>query len=220
MGKSKHIKNLLLALTEWLGPFIIVSMGKTWKIIEENAEIQEKATTEYSSIIYAFWHNQMLLPSFTHRKKQVRIMISQSQDGEFIARTVSALGFVPVRGSTSRQGIKALFEMSHEGKLGHKLAITPDGPRGPRYQVQIGLLLLAQRSGLPIIPCGFAAKNRIELNSWDRFCIPKLFTPVAMIYGDPILVDKDLSKDQLEKKRLEIEQKMQQIQYRAETFFR
>ncbi len=214
-----QFEKIILFIIQFLGASLIRLMGSTWQVFWPNRDIENNLKKKYGGVIFAFWHSQILIPAFTHRNRQIRIMISQSNDGEYIARTVKRLGFVPIRGSSSRRGLRALNELVKEGKYKQDLAITPDGPRGPRFKAQIGVVILSKRSGLPIIPCGISAKKRKELNSWDRFCIPYFFTKIAFIYGQPIHISRNINKRQLEIKRQEIESVMQDVQRQAEEYF-
>src|SRR5215470_9053241 len=105
--------------------------------------------------IYAFWHENMLLPAYHYGRARVHVLISQHADGQLIAEVCRHLGFGTVRGSSRRDGARAVRRMLKLGRSAH-LSITPDGPRGPRRQVQPGLIYLAARTGLPVVPAGFA----------------------------------------------------------------
>ncbi|OQY26854.1 MAG: hypothetical protein B6244_12295 [Candidatus Cloacimonetes bacterium 4572_55] len=209
-------EKVLLFGVEHLGALLIRLLGASWRVRLINRDLEQNLKSQHSAVILAFWHSQMLIPTYTQRQRDTRIMISQSKDGEYIARTVQRLGFTPVRGSTSRRGAQALAEMVRQGRAGYDLGITPDGPRGPRYQARIGAAILARDSGLPVIPCGVTAKKRIELNTWDRFAIPYPFTTAVVRYNPPIYVSPDADRKELEKKRLEIEKALILAQQQAE----
>lgn len=187
-----------------VGPLLILGLGHTWKVIvmgEDKVRAARKAT---GKVIYAFWHGRMLGLAFTHRFRGAHILISQHRDGELIARTVQNLGFIPVRGSTTRGGTEGLFKMAEKAKKGD-LAITPDGPKGPAYRFQMGAVSLAQRTGCPIVPIAASAKSRKVLRSWDGFIVPYPFTTLVVVHGDPIWVDRGSDEAGLEAKRQEAE---------------
>ena len=216
----KQIKDkLLLVLASWIGPLLIYILGMTLKIEwvgEENLEILRK---EKKSVIYAFWHGRMLIFTFSHRKQKIHVLISQHRDGEFIARIIHRLGFVSVRGSTTRGGSKAIFEMCEKTASGFDIAVSPDGPRGPGFQVHPGIMYIAQRSGMPIVPITNSAENRWNLSSWDRFLIPKPFSKAVIMLGKPISVPVECTAEELEEKREEFEKQLLELTQRADNYF-
>src|SRR5574341_493607 len=111
-------------------------------------EIKEKRK-KGEKVLYALWHGRLLILTFSYSWQKVHVLISQHRDGEFIARTIQRLGFVPVRGSTTKGGVKAIFQMVAKIQDGYDIAITPYVPKGPRDKVQPGVIYIAQRSGLP-----------------------------------------------------------------------
>lgn len=138
-------------------------------------------------LIYAFWHSRMFVPAFTHRGRGVGVLSSVHRDGEIMSRTLVRLGFRSVRGSTTRGGAEGLRGlMGLEGEC--DLAITPDGPRGPRWEVKPGILFLAGALGLPILPSGILVAPAWELRSWDRFQLPKPFARASVVFGEPMEV--------------------------------
>lgn len=153
-------------------------------------------------VIFAFWHNRLALclkayDNFVrhhHRHGQLAALISASKDGALLAAIVKKFGVQPVRGSSSRRGGQALLELASWAERGYHLAVTPDGPRGPRYVVQDGVLTLAQVTGLPIVPYSCQLAWKIRVNSWDRFQIPLPFSHCAMSFGEPIHVPRHATK--------------------------
>jgi lysophospholipid acyltransferase (LPLAT)-like uncharacterized protein len=161
----------------------------------------------------------MLISSYSHRWQKIHVLISQHRDGELIARIIERLGFVSVRGSTTRGGTKAIFEMAEKGASGYDVAITPDGPRGPRFKVQLGTIYIAQRSQMPIIPITNAAKSCWTLSSWDGFLIPKPFSKVVILIGEPIYVPLESTPQELEEKREELEKRLVDLTQKADNYF-
>jgi lysophospholipid acyltransferase (LPLAT)-like uncharacterized protein len=157
--------------------------------------------------LYAFWHEDLLVPSYRYGWTPTKVLISQHADGELIAQTCRHLGLGVVRGSTTRGGVGALRELLALKGQKH-LVVTPDGPRGPRRRVQPGLTFLASRTGLPIVPCGFGYRRAWRLNTWDRFAAPLPFSPVVMVAGEPIRLGPDLGRDALERERIRVETAM------------
>jgi lysophospholipid acyltransferase (LPLAT)-like uncharacterized protein len=148
----------------------------------------------------------MLPLVWTHRNGGGGVLISQHRDGELIARVCERFGFRTARGSSTRGGETGALELMRFAAEGRSLGVTPDGPRGPAERVKPGVLWLAARTGLPVVPVASASRPFWRLNSWDGFRIPPPFARVAVGYGDPIRVSADLDDDGLEARRLEIEQ--------------
>jgi lysophospholipid acyltransferase (LPLAT)-like uncharacterized protein len=127
----------------------------------------------------------------------VVVLVSRHRDGEYITQVIHRLGYGTVRGSTSRGGYRSLLEMARRGRAGQTLAITPDGPRGPRRETQPGAVLIAQRSGIPLVPLACAVSPCRRLSSWDRFVIPAPRARTVMGFGPPVRVPADLKGDSL-----------------------
>jgi lysophospholipid acyltransferase (LPLAT)-like uncharacterized protein len=165
--------------------------------------------------IYAFWHEYMLLLAYHYGRPDILVLISQHADGELIAEVCRHLRFSLVRGSTTRGGVEAVRRMLHAGQTAH-LAITPDGPRGPRRQVQPGLIYVSARTGLPIVPIGMAFERAWRMSSWDQFAVPRPWCLGACVTGPPIIVPADVEKDELDHYRKLVEDAMAQATTIAE----
>jgi lysophospholipid acyltransferase (LPLAT)-like uncharacterized protein len=167
--------------------------------------------------IYAFWHENILLPACYYGRPEVRVLISQHADGQLIAEVCRHLGFGLVRGSTTRGGAEAMRQMLRACQESH-LAITPDGPRGPRRQVQQGLVYLAARTGLPIVPIGIAFKRAWRMRSWDHFAIPRPWSLGTCVCVEPIMVPAEADKEQLEHYRQLVQEAMLRATAMAERW--
>jgi len=169
--------------------------------------------------IYCLWHNRLILCMEAYlaqtRQRSVGVglaaLISASKDGAFLEAILSRFGVQAVRGSSSRRGPQALLELTSWAERGYDLAITPDGPRGPRYAVQQGVMSLAQLTGLPIVPFGFYAHRKIQIKSWDGFQIPLPFSRCDLSLGIPIHVPREATDAQREEIRLQVEQMLNKI---------
>jgi lysophospholipid acyltransferase (LPLAT)-like uncharacterized protein len=210
---------LALFFASWIGPLLIYLLGKTLRIEWVGEENLNAVRRENKSVIYAFWHGRMLILAYSHRRRRAHVLISQHRDGEFIARMISRLGFVCVRGSTTRGGSKAIFEMCEKAACGYDLAVTPDGPRGPGFQVHPGTIYIAQRSGLSIVPITNSAQRRWTLSSWDRFIIPKPFSRAVVMLGKPVQVAAESTAEQLEEIRISLEEQMRELTRKADLYF-
>jgi hypothetical protein len=169
--------------------------------------------------IYAFWHETLLLPAAAYSSRRAAVLISQHADGEMIARASRHLGLAVVRGSTTRGGIEAMRQLMRL-KDRADIVITPDGPRGPRRQVQPGLIYLAARTGTPIVPTGHGYQKAWRIPSWDRFAIPYPFAAAVTLVGEAIHVPAKVSREQLEQYRLRVEQELNRLTDLAEDLAR
>ena len=147
-------------------------------------------------LIYAIWHNQQLFLLYPYRGQKIAPLISKSSDGEYIARCLPHFGMIAVRGSTSKGGARALIKLIQATREGYRPMLTPDGPRGPIYTVQPGILFLAKKTGLPIIPVGAALSHKIKVGSWDKMRVPLPFGKTALTYGKAVWVkdEKDFDR--------------------------
>jgi len=164
-------------------------------------------------VIYCTWHNRLALSMKLyfnfglrhHQATGLAALVSASKDGAFLAAILERFGVQPVRGSSSRRGPQALLELTTWAERGYDLAITPDGPRGPRYVVQDGAMALAQVSGLPIVPASYQLRWKIQLKSWDKFQIPLPFSRCDVFTGRVINVPREISDAKREELRKELE---------------
>ena len=174
-------------------------------------EIALGCLADYERMIVAVWH-QRFLPAVAYFKKfryfKPIVMISQSKDGELAARLADRLGFIPVRGSSSKGGTTALVAITEALKKNPVVIHIVDGPRGPKGVVKPGLISMAQISGSVILPIIVSAKKAWILGSWDRFLIPKPFSEVTIEWGQPFVVPRDLDQDRSEEFRREIEKSL------------
>ena len=149
--------------------------------------------------IFAIWHNRLAFSLVIHEYfiqprsegRRLAALVSASRDGALLASVLEAFGVQPVRGSSSRRGAQALVELRSWAERGLNLAITPDGPRGPCYKAQPGVLALARATGRPLIPVALNTPWKLSLRSWDRFQIPLPFGPSEVVFGPPIHVPDD-----------------------------
>lgn len=162
-------------------------------------------------VIFAFWHNRILaitaafLCHYPRGRRGVLVLTSASKDGMWLGALADRLGMGSVRGSSSRRGAAAMRELMEKVEQGHDIAITPDGPRGPRYELGPGMIYLAQKAAIPIIPVHARFGNCWRLRTWDGFCIPKPFSAVDVTIDAPEDVPADLSGKEFGDERLRIE---------------
>jgi hypothetical protein len=167
--------------------------------------------------IYAFWHESIFALAGMRKIRNMAVLISRHNDGEMITQIVQRLGASVVRGSSTRGGRAALRGLLAAARVNH-LLITPDGPRGPRRQLQSGALFLAAHSGLPIVPVGFGFTRVWRARSWDRFALPLPYSQVTCVVGAPIAIPSHLPAESLEQWRVRVQQRLLQCTDRAERW--
>ena len=174
-------------------------------------EIALGCLADYGRLIVAVWH-QRLLPALAYVMKfrhfEPIIMISQSRDGELTARLTKRLGFVPVRGSSTRGGTTALVAILKALEKNPAVVHIVDGPTGPKGIVKPGLISMAQVSGAVVLPLIVSAKKAWIIESWDKFLVPKPFSEVTIEWGQPFVVPRDIDPARFEELRKEIEQSL------------
>ena len=162
-------------------------------------------------VIFAFWHNRILaitaafLRFYPKKRGGVLVLTSASKDGMWLGELASRLGMGSVRGSSSRRGATAMRELLEAVGRGHDIAITPDGPRGPRYELGPGMVYLAQRAEIPIIPVHARFGAHWRLRTWDGFCLPKPFSKLEVTVDAPEKIPADSGEDAFEVERRRIE---------------
>lgn len=181
--------------------------------IDDRANVLGKAVE--GNYIAALWHNRLLLISFVLKKffpqRPGAGLISASRDGDLIADATHRFGFDVVRGSSSRMGASALRELSEVLISGRDVLITPDGPRGPAYELGPGIIFLAQKTGAPVVPVNMEYSSCWRVKSWDRFIIPKPFSKVRVIIGQPEQVRSTSTPEEFEAERVRIQNAMMSL---------
>jgi len=209
--KVKSITNhsFLQSVLGWMAASYILLVYLTSRWDEKGREHANLLTKNGEPYIAAFWHGRLLMaPTGWRKNVPLAVMISKHRDGELISRTVKHFGVTTIRGSTARGGTKALRDALKAIQKGHNIAITPDGPRGPRMRVQNGIILLAKLSGAPIVPATYSVSRRKLLSSWDRFIIALPFSRGIYLWGTPIHIANDANESALEAARIKLEKSM------------
>jgi len=213
------IKGLILAVVPPLAYCVIKLLSWSMRIKVVNDHIQDEYRRRGEPAIGAFWHGRLLMMPAGYRGNKLTILISRHQDGELISRTANYFGFKSIRGSTTRGGFSAMREMLKASRERYDIAITPDGPRGPRYHVQNGIIELARRTGMTIIPLTFSSSRKKLFRSWDRFLFPYPFSRGVFIWGEPVFVPRQINGREFEQKRLLLEKRLREITDRADRYF-
>ena len=187
-----------------VGAGVVSALFLTTRSERTGTEHFERFRREGTPVIFVFWHGQLLPLVHYHRHEGIVVLVSEHGDGEYIARIIERNGFGTVRGSSTRGGIRGLRQLVRSARAGRDLAITPDGPRGPRGVFKPGALAAAQMTGLPLVPLAVASSSGWRLGSWDGFLVPKPFSTVRIGYLPPRFVPRDASRSQLEAMAAEI----------------
>ncbi len=202
------------------GVWLVRAIGSTLRVRWHHAERADEARAlTGKGVLYVFWHQRLLPFCFTHRNQGIRVMVSTHRDGELIARVIEHLGFSAIRGSSTRRGREALFGMAAEGKQGLDIAITPDGPRGPREVLKAGAVVLARRSGLAVVPIANSTWPRVELSSWDRFHLPLPCARCVVVLGEPWWGGRNPGRS-IEEDRRELEERLKAVTAEADRLVR
>jgi len=195
----------LYAFLSSLAWLYLLFAGSTTRIKTRNSP----ARTDF---IYALWHSQLAFMIYAKRNTWISVLVSKSGDGEYVARILRKFGLNTIRGSTSRGASQSLMELMERAGKGFPVALTPDGPRGPKGKVQQGIVYLAQKTGMEILPGGVWLSNKITFNSWDNFELPLPFGKAALVYGNPIKVT---ATDSLPAKAAELEEALNALESEA-----
>src|SRR2546429_5127417 len=217
---SYSFKDRFLIRAADLAFFLLIKLiGKTIKFEIDGWENWEAATRDNHIPIYTFWHNRVFLATYFWQRGGIVVMTSRSFDGEYIARFIQRFGYGAARGSSSRGATGAFVEMVRLMRAGCPTAFTIDGPKGPRYEAKMGSVLLAKKTGFPILPFTITAKRFWEVKkSWDRSQIPKPFTRACVVIASPIYVAPDADDQALEARRVELQTALDEINRRGEDW--
>lgn len=179
-----------------VGAGIIRLIGSTLRLRAVNSPVGATGSKD-SSVVYAFWHGDQFIPCYRHRGRQAVIMTSLSKDGTIQTGILNRLGYLTVRGSSTRGGERALVEAIRLVKKGYAAAFAIDGPKGPFHDIKPGIVFLAQKTGRPLIPvCSAARRAHLLSKTWDRYRLPLPFSPAVIIYGQPISIEPNESVEQ------------------------
>ena len=178
--------------------------------IDDRAGVIGKPTDQ--NYIGTLWHNRLLIFPFVLRRffsnRRGAALISASRDGELLADAITRFGFDVVRGSSSRLGASAILQLTDVLASGRDVVITPDGPRGPAYELGPGIIFLAQKSGAAVLPVNVEYSRCWRLKSWDRFILPRPFAKIRVIIGQPHRVRSTNTVDDFEAERLRLQDAM------------
>jgi lysophospholipid acyltransferase (LPLAT)-like uncharacterized protein len=210
----------LVRAAAWLGAATGKALVRSLRVREHSlgVDVGHGRHKQPDRLIYCIWHENLLLPTVYFGRPDTAVLISQHRDGQLLGSLIQSLGMGMVCGSTTRGGIEAVRKLVDENAPFRHLAVTPDGPRGPRRVVQQGLVYVASRTGMKVACVGVGYRRPWRLGSWDRFAIPKPFTRARCLTGEPIAVPPGLKAVQLEPYRLLIQAEMDRLNPAAEAW--
>ena len=209
-----------MSLTPALAAGVVRALGLTLRLTIIGVDLVLPAWRARRPTIYALWHGRLLMVPWVSAKfssargaRTIRVLASRSRDGEMVTRYVKHFGLAVVRGSSSRGGGAALRALVTALREGTDVAIVPDGPRGPREQLQAGVVALAGLTGAPVVPLAVAAHPARHLRSWDRFLVPLPFARCVLAFGPPVSIDGDAERERAGK---DLERALAEVTARAD----
>ncbi len=218
MIPKKKRQDILRFLGHYFSYSVLSILCKSLRIEKVNVESLKKLKLESPQYVLAFWHGTMLLPWYLHGNPNVVALTSKSKDGDMLAKLLKKWNYKVVRGSSSSGGEIALGIMVDYAKNNFSIAITPDGPRGPRHKFKAGAVVTAKKSGLPILLVGIGHRKKKILKNWDRFEVPYFFSKTKVVYSDPIYVNANLNYDETSKMISFCETELNRLQNEAQKF--
>jgi lysophospholipid acyltransferase (LPLAT)-like uncharacterized protein len=208
-------KRLQIAVIATVGYVLINALGHTLRFRIEGLQHYDGIVASGRQPVMAFWHGRILPATFFFRRRGIVVITSENFDGEWIARIIERFGYGTARGSTTRGGRKAMVQLVRAMRAGRAAGFTLDGPRGPARVAQPGAVWLASATGNPILPFHLEAASAWTLRSWDRTQIPKPFSGVSLVIGEPIEVPSEATNGQLESARELLERRLALLEARA-----
>ncbi|AIL13540.1 hypothetical protein IM40_08680 [Candidatus Paracaedimonas acanthamoebae] len=189
--------------------FVFITSKQQWI----NREAMDKLLESNTPFILCFWHNRLLMMSFSWagQKNKMHMLISAHRDGLLISETIRHYGILSVAGSSTKGGTQALRHLLRLLKEQNYIGITPDGPRGPRFKARGGVVQIAKLAGCPILPISYSTTHRRVINSWDRFIFALPFGRNIFITGDPIYVPSSATEEEINETLLKVETTLSHI---------
>ena len=203
-----------------LGFFGLISLiGRTVRFEVEGQEHWDASTSDGRIPIYTFWHDCIFLSTYYWRRRGIVVMTSQSFDCEYIARFIQRFCYGAARGSSTRGSVGAVIEMIRLMRHQQPVAFTIDGPKGPRHVAKMGAVILAKKTGNPILPFTVTpARYWSFTKTWDAFIVPKPFTRARLEIAQPIFVPSDADEAEMEARRCELQDSLDGLEKRGQEW--
>jgi lysophospholipid acyltransferase (LPLAT)-like uncharacterized protein len=218
----KSLNYLMAYAFGWFSRIFSTLLFSTCRVKVFGQEIEKKHREQYpgKGLLYASWHRGLFFLIYFYRNLKFVVMASASRDGELAAQTTRRHGWIPIRGSSSFRGSEALREMLPLFKKGHRGGLVVDAPQGPPFISKMGIIVLAKRTGLPIIPVIWSADRCWRLRSWDRTIIPKPFSKIVFLYAPELIkISPDASRDDCAAYRQKLDTILNRLMYQTDRFF-
>lgn len=198
-----------------LGQGVLAGLFTTTRITREGFRPIQQRQDRGKPVIYTLWHGSLLPLAYVHRYEGVVVLVSEHADGEYITRILHRYGYETARGSSTRGGTRGLRGLIRAARRGSNLVVTPDGPRGPAEVFKPGAAVTARITGLPLVAVGVGCSAAWHANSWDRFMVPRPFSRIHVVYGEPLHVPREASDAEVEQLAREGARRLQQVQDQA-----
>lgn len=213
------VQRLTLSLNAYGLAGVMKTLLSTCKEEVRNVEAHDQSVIRFDHALVAVWHETLALALWHFRNKDCHTLTSYSYDGELAARVVRRFDVHALRGSSSQGGTEALRQMQKAMGIVKLLALTVDGPKGPRRVAKPGVAVVAARAQVPILPVAFLAIPAWRMRSWDRLIIPKPFSRIIAVYGDPILPLEGRPSDTIRQMHGQVQERLLALQHSLETEF-
>lgn len=185
-----------------------------------NEEAERSAVMDAGGAVYVTWHQRMFYFFHDYSRRGIIMMISRSKDGDYANAVAHRMGFQSVRGSRLRDGHKAMYELIRRLSQGGRTAgMMGDGPIGPPRVLKGGAVMIAKKTGKPLIPMMYGAKRAMALKSWDRYILPMPFTDIVVLHGNPVYVPRNARKDECELIRQQVERTLNEMADTCDTYW-
>jgi len=218
MSLKKSKQTVLRFLGDHFLYYGITALCKSLTIEKENYAVIENLNSKNQNYVLAFWHSTMILPWYLHGAPDFAALTSKSKDGDLLAKILKKWKFQVVRGSSSTGGDVALGIMLDYARNKYSIAITPDGPKGPKRKFKAGAVITAKKSNIPVVLAGVGFKRKKVLGNWDKFEIPYFFTEAKIIYSRPFYVESNFSYEETSAVISKCEEELNRLQQQAQEF--
>lgn len=217
--KKGIVQRLLVRVVPFFAAWLLKIWFATCRVTVHGADFRRMAEEHNSAAIAAFWHYSLFYVFYHLRTDSAAVLVSASEDGDYIAALAENFNFTTVRGSRNRRGLRALKELINCLKRGENIGIVADGSQGPPLVVQSGVILMASRTGCPILPLAWSSSRYMAFRSWDRTTIPLPFSHIHFCYGEPYSVPPGLDGDGIELHRKLLENRMNALYHQSWSLY-
>ncbi len=218
MNLKKTFQGILRFTGKNFLTWLVTMLCKSLKVKSINKEVIENLNNEKQNFVIAFWHGTMLLPWYIHGDPSFAALTSKSKDGDLLAKLLKKWNYNVVRGSSSAGGDVALGIMIDYAKNKYSIAVTPDGPRGPKKKFKAGAVITSKKSNIPLVLAGVGYKRRKVLKNWDTFEVPFFFSSAKIVYSNPIYIPNELSYEETSEIIKSCEENLNSLQQKAQIF--